>query len=75
VIIIASSFVGSYGIVRGISLFIPDTFPNEFELAKAIKAHEITFKDFPKIYYAYLGGIVVLSIATSVFQCKKMTNE
>jgi len=67
VVIFVTSFVGSYAIIRGISLYAGG-FPSEMELHDDIQAGTIDWEAFPKSFYAYLGGIVLLTIASSVYQ-------
>lgn len=67
VVIFITSLVGSYAIVRGISLYAGG-FPSELELHEDIQAGTIDWAGFPKIFYAYLGGIVLLTIASAFYQ-------
>jgi len=66
-----TAFIGSYTLVRGISLFFPGTYPNEFTMMSAMKAGNY---DFPETYYAYLVGIVVVSVL-GYFTQTKWTNQ
>lgn len=70
VVIWITSFVGSYAIIRGISMYTGG-FPSEMELHDDIKAGTIDWDDFPKIFYAFLGGIVILTIGSAIFQFKR----
>jgi len=67
VIILITSLIGSYAIIRGISLYAGG-FPSEMELHNDIQAGTIKWDDFPKIFYAYLGGIVLLTAASAFYQ-------
>lgn len=67
VLIIVTSFLGSYAIIRGISMYAGG-FPNETELHSLASKGLIDWTTFPKAFYGYLAGILVLSILTSVFQ-------
>ena len=74
IIVIASAFIGSYMTVRGISLFAGG-YPNEFTLAQMIKIGHITWDNFPKIFFAYLGGMLVLTLIGIWFQSKNRKKE
>jgi len=67
VIIFVTSFTGGYAIVRGISLYAGG-FPSETQLHDMIKSGAIDWSSFPKIFYAYLAGIVVLSLLCFWYQ-------
>ena len=65
-IIIATSFVGAYMLVRGVSFYIPQgkwSFPNEFHLTKT---------NLHTTFYCYLGGIVVLACLGAFHQKRKV---
>ena len=66
VIILLTAFIGSYAFVRGISLYAGG-FPSETELHDELEAGLITWKTMPKTYYAYLGGILVVFIASAIY--------
>lgn len=66
VIIFITAFMGSYGIIRGISLYAGG-FPSEMELHDDIQAGTIDWESFPKEFYAYLAGIVILTILSSFY--------
>ena len=66
VIIMLTAFIGSYALIRGISLYAGG-FPNEGSLHDELASKAITWKQLPKVFYAYLSGIVVLTILTSWF--------
>ena len=67
-IIILTAFIGSYSLIRGISLYAGG-FPNEIDLARQINSG-MSFEQFPKAFYGYLSGIVVLWILAAWFQFK-----
>lgn len=69
VVIILTAFIGSYALIRGISLYA-GSFPSETELHNELEAGVVTWKTLPKAYYGYLAGIVVLTILTTLFQIK-----
>jgi len=64
-----TAFIGAYSFVRGISLYAGG-FPSESELHAELEAKVITWETMPKTYYAYLAGILVIFIASSVYQFK-----
>lgn len=72
--IIVTAFIGSYAIVRGISMFAGH-YPNEFQFARDIKAGIITWKNFDKIFFAYIGGIFVLTLIAGWFQSRHKVNK
>lgn len=69
VIIMLTAFIGAYAFVRGISLYAGG-FPSETELHAEIAANITSLETMPKTYYAYLGGIVVLFIISTIYQFK-----
>lgn len=74
VLIVVTSFIGSYAIVRGISMYAGG-FPNETELHTMAQKGYIDWGSFPMAFYGYLAGIVVLSILTSIFQWKNNKDD
>jgi hypothetical protein len=74
VMIISTSFIGSYFIVRGISMYAGG-FPNETQLHTMVRDGLVDWSSFPKIFFAYLAGIVVLTIGTTIFQWKTNKNK
>ena len=69
VIIACTSFIGSYGIIRGISLFAGG-FPNESTLHKELASGVVTWETMNKAFYGYLAGILVLTILSIYYQVK-----
>lgn len=69
VVIILTAFIGSYALIRGISLYAGQ-FPSETELHDELEAGVLTWETMPKAYYGYLAGIVVLTILSALFQIK-----
>ena len=67
-IIVLTSFIGSYSLIRGISLYAGG-FPSEFDLPDQIKAG-LDFNSFPKAFYGYMVGIIVLWVLSCWFQFK-----
>ena len=65
VIILSTSLVGSYFLVRGISLYA-GSFPEELTLTKQIKAGTILHE--PLSFYIYLVGIVIATIICAILQ-------
>lgn len=61
VIMFVTSFVGSYSLIRGISLYAGG-FPNEVELHNEIESGAVDWDSFNKGFYGYLAGIVVLTV-------------
>ena len=73
VIISVTSFAGAYMFIRGISLFIPGSYPNEFTLINEIEAGNIEHISY--WFYLYLGFIIALTIVGMVVQCKHLKKE
>lgn len=69
VIILLTAFIGAYAFVRGISLYAGG-FPSESELHVELELGVITWDTMPKTYYAYLAGILVVFIGSSIYQFK-----
>jgi hypothetical protein len=68
VIIISTAVLGAYAITRGIS-FYGGHYYNEFELANLIQSGLLS--DIDKIYYCYIVGFIILSIAGGFVQRKR----
>ena len=69
VIIMLTSFIGSYCLVRGISMYVGG-FPNENDLHKEVSSGAVDWTTFDKKFYYYLGAIVILTIFSTTFQKK-----
>lgn len=69
VIQLMTSFIGSYLMIRGISLFAGG-FPNEIELHEQIESGALDWSTLDKAIYAYLSGIVMMTALAFYFQRK-----
>ena len=69
VMIVLTSFVGSYAAIRGISLYAGD-FPPETSIHQMLADGDVTWSNFPKVFYGYIAGILVLTGLSAVFQYK-----
>jgi len=58
IMIVATTLVGAYAAIRGISLFFPGTFPNEFTVASQMQSGEM--KHIPWEFYLYFVCIMIL---------------
>lgn len=67
-IIFATSLIGSFFIMKGIGMYAGG-FPNEFILMAMIRAGIMNY--IPTIFYAYLAGIIVLTVIASSAQLKQ----
>jgi len=67
VLIIATSFTGAYCFCRGVGMVAP-VWPNDFTIGELIKNK--TVPEVEGIFYAYLAGIIILTIAGCVVQYK-----
>ena len=56
-------------IIRGIAMYAGG-YPNETELHAMAKDGFIDWSTFPKAFYGYLAGIVILSVLSGIFQWK-----
>lgn len=74
IFLIVTSFVGSYMAVRGISLFAGH-YPDEFMLAREIESGYVTWDNFDKIFFAYIAGILILTILAACFQSRHSQNK
>jgi len=70
--ILATAFVGSYCVIRGISLYAGH-YPNEFTLIDMIRAGIVP--DLDPRFYAYMAGILALFILGSIVQFKMRSGE
>ena len=69
IIIVSTSLIGSYLIVRGISLYVGN-FPNELDLHDDIIAGNLTISDIePKIWFSLIV-VTFLWIIGMVHQCR-----
>lgn len=66
-IMIATSIMGSFFFVRGLGLILGN-FPSEMEVLNQLESGEIVMIN--PIFYAYLGGIVLMSILCTFLQFK-----
>lgn len=67
-IIFSTSMVGSYMVIRGVSLFFGG-FPNEYMLLKMIQTGKITNID--PVFYAYLGGVLAMTTLCYFWQYRR----
>ena len=74
VIMFVTAFVGSYSFVRGIS-FYAGGFPNEMELHRKFSSGAIDWATFNKWFYAYVTGIVIMSICSVVYQWRSKSER
>jgi hypothetical protein len=67
-VIITTSFVGSFCLIRGISYYSGGFDVNTLidELSEGL----ITYKSMDKIYYAYFSGMIIFCALSLVFQCR-----
>lgn len=72
-VITVTSFTGAYMFIRGISLFWPESYPNEFNLAKDIKNGSIEHIEY--WFYLYLGFMLVFTVLGTTVQCKHYKAE
>ena len=68
VLVLGTSFIGSFLIVRGVSFYLGG-YPNEFELFNEIQVGDID--NVPWTAYLYVAAMVVLSVLGILFQHKK----
>lgn len=72
VLIIGTSFAGSYMLVRGVSLYAGG-YPNEFTLISQIEAGNTTA--FSNWFYLYMVCIIIFTVIGSVIQYKTVKKE
>lgn len=59
--------------IRGISLFIPGSYPNEFDLINEIEAGAVdTINGW---FYLYLGFMVLVGFVGLIVQCKQLKKD
>lgn len=73
-IIFSTSFIGSYSCIRGISMYAGG-FPDETQLFQLAQQGLITWNTFPKAFYGYLAGILVMFICAVIFQYKLVKSK
>jgi len=69
VIMLGTALVGSYISIRGISMYAGG-FPNESALHSELESGALTWDTFPKTFYAYFAGILVLSGISFTYQMR-----
>lgn len=74
VIMLATAHIGAYCAIRGISMYAGG-FPNESSLRTELASGALTWATFPKTFYAYFAGIVVLSMISFWYQKKHNRSE
>jgi hypothetical protein len=72
VLIIATSFAGAFLFARGVGIVAPG-WPNSFTLTELMDSG--TIDEIDPIFYAYLAGIVVLTILGCVVQYKQKKKD
>ena len=65
ILVIGTSFIGSYMVIRGAAVYIGG-YPNEFQLINEIQAGDID--NIPWSAYLYIAGIIVLAVLGVLFQ-------
>jgi hypothetical protein len=63
ILIFSTSFLGSYFVIRGISNFIPNSFPAESTILQKIADGSISTS-----FYIYLSGFIILAGLGMVYQ-------
>lgn len=61
--VFVTAFVGSYAIVRGVSLYLGG-FPAESELHDQIQKGAVDWATFDKKFYYYLGAIGIMFLVS-----------
>lgn len=62
ILIFSTSLLGAYSIIRGLSLFIPGSFPNETDILSQIADGSIETS-----FYLYISGFIVISALGMVY--------
>ena len=70
VIILMTAFIGSYVLVRGVSMYVGG-FPSETELRAELADGVIDWDNYDKKFYIYLGAILLSTILGTMYQKKK----
>ena len=65
VVVVSTSVIGAYGVIRGIGSFVGN-FPNEFQLKDQI----INGQSLPVEVYGYFGGVLGIAVIGIVIQFK-----
>ena len=68
ILIIGTSFIGAFMVVRGVSFYIGG-YPNEFELYNEIQVGNID--NVPYTFYIYAAFIVILAVIGAIVKYKK----
>lgn len=69
VIMLATAHIGAYLCIRGISMYVGG-FPNESTLLAQLQSGVISWATFPKTFYAYFAGIILLTSISFWYQRK-----
>jgi hypothetical protein len=69
IVIISTSLLGAYAIARGASFYLGHYY-NEFTIAKLVQSG--LYDSIDQLYWAYVGGFLVLTIAGYFFQSKRV---
>ena len=72
VVIVATSFIGSYLTVRSISILLGG-FPNEFEINSRMKNRSVM--NFGYLFYIYMISIILLFILGVAYQFKRKSDQ
>ncbi len=67
IVIVGTAILGAYSIIRGVSLFFPETFPAESQILK-----EIADGTIDPVFYSYVAAFVLTSIVGGFYQYRKM---
>lgn len=67
VIIVMTSFIGAYVMVRGVSFYIGG-FPSEMELRTELEDGVIDWENYDKKFFYYLGGMAAATLIGIVYQ-------
>lgn len=70
ILIFSTAFLGSYCVIRGISMFIPNSFPAESTILQKIADGSIETS-----FYVYMSGFIVLAGLGMVYQKNKGIRE
>ena len=70
VIIFTTAFVGSYAIIRGVSLYVGG-FPAESELQAELADGVVDWANYDKRFYIYMAAILVCTVISTIYQRRK----